>query len=176
VRDAAIYVCSLYEMPRHAAALMPSHVMSLVSPAEMPDTPPNVDVDCHLRLALHDIGEPMPGYICPDYHHIEELIDFARDWDATAPLLVHCFAGISRSTAATLIVLCLRAEGREAAMARALRKAAPHALPNRRIVALADEVLGRDGRLIAAVGTMGPATLAASGPLTRVPLPLDDDV
>jgi predicted protein tyrosine phosphatase len=81
-------------------------------------------------------------------------------------------AGISRSTAAALIALALTAPGREELVARQLRRAAPHASPNRRIIALADRLLARDGRLIAARESMGAAEPLVAGPLVALPLDL----
>jgi predicted protein tyrosine phosphatase len=82
----------------------------------------------------------------------------------------HCAAGISRSMASALIALVLKAGGREPEAAQSIRVAAPHAHPNRRIVALADEILGLEGRLIAAREAMGPAEPMMHGPLVRLPL------
>ena len=84
---------------------------------------------------------------------------------------MHCYAGVSRSMAGGLIALTLDAEGREEETARVLREAAPHALPNARIIALADRILDRQGRLVAARDSMGPATPVTEGPLVElVPL------
>jgi predicted protein tyrosine phosphatase len=100
--------------------------------------------------------------VLPCETHVAELITFARDWDRQAPLLIHCWAGISRSTAAAFISLCaLNPEGSELELARALRRASPTAYPNRLLVALADEILTRDGRKIEAEVFALPALLAA---------------
>jgi predicted protein tyrosine phosphatase len=96
---------------------------------------------------------------------VTDLIAFARDWDESAPMLIHCWAGISRSTAAAFTIACERsAPGKEAAIARALREAAPHAYPNRRIVALADDLLGRRGRMVDAVEAIGLGDFAMGFP------------
>ena len=42
----------------------------------------------------------------PCEEHVADLVQFALDWDRKAPLLIHCWAGISRSTAAAFITLC----------------------------------------------------------------------
>jgi predicted protein tyrosine phosphatase len=120
-------------------------------------------------LAIDDITEPAPGQILPSAEHISKLIGFASSWDRQTPLLVHCHAGVSRSMAAALILLCLDAEGREAEAARLLRSRAPHAHPNRRMIALADQLLQREGRLIAARESMGPAELLLQAPLIELP-------
>jgi predicted protein tyrosine phosphatase len=96
--------------------------------------------------------------VLPERHHVENLIEFIRVWKHDDdPLLIHCMAAISWSMASAFVALVLKARGREIEAAQSIRAAAPHAHPNRRIVALADEVLGLEGRLIAAREVMGPA-------------------
>lgn len=163
-----IYVCNLREMPDHAATLRPSHLVSLLVQDEQPPTPAGVPAGRHHRVHINDICEPADGLVCPGEADVAALIGFLGQWGAADPLLIHCYAGISRSMAAAMIALCLDAEGHEAAIARAMRRAAPHAQPNRRIIALADDLLGRDGRLLAARDAMGPARPVFEGPLVRL--------
>jgi predicted protein tyrosine phosphatase len=166
-----IYVCNLPELERHTQALRPSHLVSLVSEAEQPATPAGMVADRHLRLVVHDISEPLLGYVLAGEDHVAALIAFLRAWrHDDGPLLIHCMAGISRSTAAALIALVVKAEGREAEAALQLRRAAPHAYPNRRLIALADRLLDCRGRLIAAREAMGAPRLAFNGPLVELPL------
>jgi predicted protein tyrosine phosphatase len=77
---------------------------------------------------------------------------------------------VSRSTAAALTALVVKAPGRELDAARALRAAAPHAQPNRRMVAIGDALLGCEGRLIAARDVIGYGPALLQGPLFSVPL------
>jgi predicted protein tyrosine phosphatase len=166
-----IYVCNLVEMPDHAEALKVSHLVSLVSPDELPQTPTCIALECHHRVGIHDISEPLDGHVLPAEEHVEGLIDFVRAWrHDEAPILIHCVAGISRSMAAALITLVIKAPGRELDAARHLRSAAPHAWPNRRMIEVADRLLGCEGRLVAAREAMGPADLQPFGPLVCVPL------
>jgi predicted protein tyrosine phosphatase len=166
-----IYVCNLMEMPEHAEALRVSHLVSLVAPDELPATPPCIGSGRHHRIAVHDISEPLDGHILPAAEHVEGLIGFVRAWrPKEAPLLIHCVAGISRSMAAALITLVIKAPGREIEAARHLRAAAPHAYPNRRMIAVADQLLGCEGRLVQAREAMGPADLLPFGPLVGLPL------
>lgn len=165
-----IYVCNIREMPDHVCTLQPSRLVSVVAPDEMPATPPGIDADRHLRVGVDDICEPFAGQVVPEAHHVDTIVRFLSAWDPGEPILVHCIAGISRSMATALIAMVLRAEGEEQQAAARLRSAAPHAQPNRLIVALADRLLARDGRLIAARDSMGSATAAYAGPL--VPLPV----
>ena len=166
-----IYVCNLHEMPGHCLALTPSHLVSLVAPGELPPTPDGIQLERHLRLEVHDISEALDGHVLPEAEHVQQLVEFMRAWShADGPLLIHCFAGISRSMAAALIGLVVKAGGREREAAQLIRQNAPHAWPNARIIALADEILGCEGRLIAARKAMGPAELALAAPLVRLPL------
>jgi len=164
-----IYVCSLADMPRCAAMLQPSHLVSLVAPNEMPETPYGLHSSRHLRIPCHDIVEPIDGQIAPDIEHLRSLISFAGRWDRRAPMLVHCVAGVSRSMAAGLVVGTLLADGHERELAQCLRERAPHANPNRRIIALADQVLGREGRFIVAVESMGPGEPLENSVLVELP-------
>lgn len=164
-----IYVCSLLEMESHVRRLGPRRLVSLVRADEQPPTPPGVRPEHHLRLEIDDISDPLEGYTLPSEIHVQRLIDFLRAQEPDEALLVHCVAGISRSTAAALVALALETEGRELEAAQRLREAAPHALPNRRIIELADHLLDRRGRLLEAREAMGPAELAPLAPLVRLP-------
>jgi len=151
-----IIVCSLAALPDTIAARRPSHVITLLNPDLMIGPAHGVDDDNHLRLAVDDIAEPFPGLVTPNRTMVERLLAFARQWDGHAPMVVHCLAGVSRSTAGALAVACDRnPHASELEIARTLRQRAPHAFPNRRIVALADHLLDRRGRLIEAVEAIG---------------------
>ena len=93
-----------------------------------------------------------------------KLLGFIRAWDKSAPLLIHCWAGISRSTAAGYIATCLLQPQRdEMELALALREASPSATPNPMLVALADEALAREGRMVAAIRRIGRGADAFEG-------------
>jgi predicted protein tyrosine phosphatase len=102
---------------------------------------------------------------------MDELLTFARNWDASAPMAIHCWAGISRSMASAFAILCDRmGRGREIQIARAMRQRAPHAQPNRLLVQHADDVLGRGGRMVMALNSMGPPLRMEEGVTTAFPL------
>jgi predicted protein tyrosine phosphatase len=125
----------------------------------------------HLRVSMDDITEEMDGFVAPSDLHIEQVLSFVRAWDRSAPLVVHCYAGISRSTASAFAAACaLNPHREEAAIARQIREASPIAAPNRRIVALADKALGRDGRMLRALDQIGPGSLTVEGQPFRVDL------
>lgn len=165
-----IFVSPLSLVQSTVADARVSHLVTLINGETLIDTPPSIGRDRHLRLSMNDICEPRDGLVVPCEDHVAELIQFARDWDQEAPLLIHCWAGISRSTAAAFISLCaLNPETDEASLAQALRVASPTATPNRRLVALADNVLARRGRMTAAVEKIGRGAFAEEGQVFSLP-------
>jgi predicted protein tyrosine phosphatase len=151
-----ILVSPLSRVPQVIAQRKPARVISLLDPeTPFPDTGPDY-VDKHLRVEMHDIVETQQGWIAPAEGHIDSLLKFIADWDETGPILIHCYAGISRSTATAFITACLHnPDASEVEIARELRSVSPTATPNRRIVQLADLAMGRKGRMLHAVESIG---------------------
>jgi predicted protein tyrosine phosphatase len=160
-----IHVCPLHDVADAAATLNPSRLLTLLSiETEPPPTPPALRSEHHLRLTFHDIAAPIDGYTHPTEAHVAEILAFAQAWDRRAPLLIHCWAGISRSTAAAYMTACaLYPDRDEHDLARALRTASPTATPNALMIAHADSLLGRGGRMCAAIGAIGRGQSAAHG-------------
>jgi len=156
-------------MPAQVRALRPGRLISLLPPREQPPTPSGIPASLHHRVEIDDITEARPDHILPERTHVAALIDFLLDWADERYLLVHCYAGISRSMAAALIAMAASSPGRELEIARTLRARAPHAHPNRRMVALADELLGCGGRLVQAREAMGGSEPLSEGPLVHLP-------
>ena len=157
-----IHVCSLARLHETVASTGARHVVSLLGREDNVTRPADIAPENHLWLQLHDISAPLEGFVLPDREHVAQLIDFVRRWRRDAPLVVHCYAGISRSTAAAFVSVCvLDPQRRETAIAAALRRASPTATPNSRIVALADAILGRKGRMIRAAEAIGAGIVAA---------------
>jgi predicted protein tyrosine phosphatase len=93
-----------------------------------------------------------PGVVLPERSHVEKILAFGRDAGDVTHLLIHCHAGISRSTAAMLMILAqARPEEREDVVVDRLVAIRPQAWPNSRMIDFADALLGREGRLLAAV-------------------------
>lgn len=157
-----VYVCPLSRIAETVAHSNASHLVSLINdntPVVRPDTIPEEN---HLFLGINDIVEPLDGMVLPAGEHVEQLIDFVAGWEPVRPIVVHCYAGISRSSAAAFITLCaLKPERDEADIARRMRAASRFAYPNPRIVAIGDEILGRKGRMVAAVKAIGRGELIA---------------
>jgi len=159
-----LIVTPLRLLPEVMARRSPSHLITLLSPEELIETPAGFDPARHLRLGLHDIAEPQAGMVAPEARQVEQVLAFAQGWDGAAPMVVHCWAGISRSTASAFAIACERSpHADELEIALAMRRASPTAFPNRRIVALADDILDRQGRMVEAVEAMGGNGFALEG-------------
>jgi len=143
---ARLFVCGRDAMPGHVRRLRPSCVVSLVLAPDQPPTPASIRAINHLRLPFDDVEQP--GADAPQRTHVEALIGFLRA-RPRASVLLHCRAGVSRSTAAALVAMTVDSPGRELEAARLLRERGPHAYPNRLILQHADAILGRGGRLAA---------------------------
>jgi predicted protein tyrosine phosphatase len=166
-----ILVAPLSSLADTLTAHAPSHLISLLSPEHMIETPPGFPAALHLKLGVNDIIDPAAGTAPPARQHVDELLAFSRGWDAKQPLLIHCWAGISRSMASAYTILCDRlGPGREIEIARAIRQRAPHAQPNRLLVSHADDALGRGGRMVLALNSMGPPVMVEEGVTTVFPL------
>jgi predicted protein tyrosine phosphatase len=166
-----IHVCSLARLEETVEQTGARHVVSLIGDEARVARPSAIAPKNHLWLRLHDISAPLEGYIVPAEEHIADLLNFVREWDRRAPLVVHCFMGISRSTASAYATVCaLNPRRDEASIAQALRRASPTATPNARIVSLADRLLGRDGRMIAAIEEIGRGDLTAEAAPFRLDL------
>jgi predicted protein tyrosine phosphatase len=166
-----IHVCSLADLHPTVKATGASHVLTVMANVNQVQRPPSVSEANHLKVSMDDITEPMDGFVAPSDAHIEQVLDFVRGWDRGAPLVVHCYAGISRSTASAFAAACMLNPHRdEVLIARKIRAASPIAAPNRLIVALADKALGREGRMLRALDEMGPGSMTVVGQPFRIDL------
>jgi predicted protein tyrosine phosphatase len=166
-----IHVCPLSRLDETVTTTGARHVVTLVNEATPMTRPAAVAEADHLVLAVSDIVEALDGHIVPAEAHLERLIAFASVWDRTTPLVVHCYAGVSRSTAAAYVIACALDPGRdEMEAAVALRAASPTATPNRRIVSIADRALARSGRMVAAIETIGYGAMATEAAPFRLAL------
>jgi predicted protein tyrosine phosphatase len=159
-----LQVCSLAHLHDTVASTGASHIVTLINAATAVERPASVDEARHLFIGVSDIVDPLDGHILPAGEHVETLLAFVNAWPREQPLVIHCYAGISRSTAAAFIAACALAPHRaEAEIAQALRQASGIATPNRRLVAVADELMGRGGRMIEAVDRIGRGRDAFQG-------------
>jgi predicted protein tyrosine phosphatase len=160
----AIYVCSLAKLETTVARSKASHIATLISEGTPVQRPDAVHAENHLVLSFHDISMPMDGMTPPGETHLDRFLGFVREWNRSAPLVVHCWAGVSRSTAGAMIALCaLRPDLAEDDIAGRIRAGSPEATPNSRMIAIADKQLERDGRLVRAAERIGPGRIAFEG-------------
>ncbi len=160
-----ITVCGLDELGEHTAARV-SHVLSILDPEwPVPEVFGTYGEHKKLELRFHDVIEHGPGLVTPSETHVEQLLAFGRDLDrepqADAHLLVHCHAGVSRSSASMglLVAQALPRQPGKAIFAEILR-VRPRIWPNLRIVELGDRALGRNGDLVAAAHGVYRAQIA----------------
>ena len=166
-----LHVCSLAALPDTVKATGASHVLTVMANVDQVQRPVSVLPANHLKVAMDDITEQVDGFVAPSEQHIEKVLAFVRGWDRNAPLVVHCYAGISRSTASAFAAACmLNPRKDEISIARQIRAASPIASPNRLIVSLADKALGREGRMLRALDEMGPGSMMVEGRPFRVDL------
>ncbi len=159
-----IHVCPLSRLQETVDASGARHIITLITADTLVNRPASVEADNHLFLGFNDIAEEQAGMVAPGAAHIEALFGFVQAWPREAPLVIHCYAGISRSTAAAYSTLCaLQPHRDEMELALMLRRASPSATPNPRIVALADAALEREGRMVAAIRAIGRGEDAYEG-------------
>ncbi|MFZ4068757.1 MAG: tyrosine phosphatase family protein [Caulobacterales bacterium] len=152
----AIVVCALSRVPKMLEAHKPVKLISLLDPDTPFPVPQAHKPARHLQVKMHDIANDLPGHTAPNGDIARDIIAFVSAWRRDAPLLVHCYAGISRSTATAFISACLHNPNTdEEEIAQAIRAASPTATPNERLVAMADAELGRGGRMSRAVARIG---------------------
>lgn len=156
-RQSRLTICGLTELGAFQDAAV-THVLSILDPGY----PEPIDFDAygpHERLTLRfdDVIEAGPGVQPPEEHHVEALLAFGRglaaeEGDPLSHLLVHCHAGISRSSAsmATLLAEARPAMDEDAVFAR-IREIRPQAWPNSMMIRFADALLGREGRFFEAL-------------------------
>lgn len=132
-------------------------MVSLLAKGQDFHRPGVIDAERHLSLWLNDIPvASADGLSGPQEEHVNRIIAFSRSWDQSSPLLIHCWMGVSRSPAAAAIAaLAVHPDQDELLLAKRLRSASPFATPNSRLIAIADDLLQRNGRLVKAIRAIG---------------------
>jgi predicted protein tyrosine phosphatase len=159
-----IHVCSLAKVEETVARTGAGRLLSLLSAGTEVTRPTSIVRENHLHLVMHDIAVAQEGMTMPGEEHVLDILDFGRQWDRARPLVIHCYAGISRSTASAYIIAAALAPQRdEAELARTLRALSPSATPNPRLIAVADALLDRKGRMVEAIQAIGRGADAFEG-------------
>lgn len=168
-----ILIASLEQVAYAVARRGPTHMISLLTEAHMIDTPAPLTPERHLKMTLDDIAAPDPDKVTPARPHVDALLDFINGWNGQGTLLIHCYAGISRSAAAAYITQCrFNPHGTEEELARALRRAGAHLQPNPLLVRHGDDALSRAGRMMRAVDALGLGSGINETGMVEVPLRL----
>lgn len=151
-----IAVCSLVLVPQTISRLKPWGMITLLDPATMIDTPDGIGVGRHLKVGVNDINASADGLISPKEDHVASVLAHGKAWDVKSPLLIHCWAGVSRSTASAFMIACqANPEIPPARIASLIRSLSPTATPNRLLTSIADDMLGRGGAMVDAIDAIG---------------------
>lgn len=170
---AYLVVTPLSKLAETALLHKPEELITLMNNGTVMERPAMIAEDHHYYLGFNDINEPQEGLIAPTENDIFKLLDIAENWNRQFPLLINCFMGISRSTATAFLIACaLQPEKNEEDIAKLLRKNSHTATPNKLMVALADKILDRSGRMSRAIANIGRGAEAFEG--TPFILPIDD--
>ncbi|MBI1366077.1 MAG: hypothetical protein GC153_09010 [Alphaproteobacteria bacterium] len=165
-----LIVSSLEGVRTAFATHRPKCVISLLSEDDAVPSFKTLDPAKHLKLYVE--RESCAATIsAAAKERAREIVAFVRDWDRREDVLIHCNRGVSRSTAAAFIIMCMSAPDiSEATLAAALRRAAPFADPCPMLVSYADDILDRKGRMIDAIEALPPPAPAISAPIVTLPL------
>ena len=101
-----IHVCPLSKLPETVRATGAQSLVTLIDEGKPVRRPAGIVATEHLIVTLSDIVTELEGHTLSSKSHVENLLAFVRRWDQTGPLLIHCWAGVSRSTAAAFIAAC----------------------------------------------------------------------
>lgn len=159
-----VVVCPLSKVEEASKKYQICEMVTLMNDKADVRRPATIAAENHLVLTFNDINNVIPGLIAPHESDVNKLIEKALNWDQRSPLLIHCWMGISRSTAAAYIVAAtLNPVEDEFTLAQRLRLRAPFATPNKRLVALADKILRRENRMLEAIETIGRGAEVTEG-------------
>ncbi|MCV9997627.1 tyrosine phosphatase family protein [Pararhizobium sp. YC-54] len=155
---------------RHRAREM----ISLMAKEQAFHRPAVITAGRHLLLGMNDITfAGNAGLVAPGEEHVLQIIEFSRQWDRSSPLLIHCWMGVSRSPAAAAIAaLAVEPDQDDMDLALRLRTASAYVTPNSRLIEIADRLLSRNGRLVAAIKAIGRGADADGNvPFVFLPMP-----
>jgi predicted protein tyrosine phosphatase len=165
-----VTICGIPELSQHSAVGI-SHVLSIIDtheprPAVLDDF---FEID-HELIRFDDIVAEYPGFEACTPGHIAQVLAFGERVHARpgSHVLVHCHAGVSRSTAAAAILMCQHAPGHEEAAFLKLLELRKHGWPNTRMVEFADQLLERDGAMLRGLIAYRRALLEVKPHLTEI--------
>lgn len=159
-----LVVCRLNQIAESAVLHGAREMISLMAENQPFHRPGVIDPERHLKLGVNDIFNAQEGLVVPGEAHVSRIIAFARNWDQRAPLIIHCWMGISRSPAtAAIVALALAPDQDDMELGQRLRAASPLVTPNQRLIEIGDAMLERGGRLVRSIKTIGRGAEALEG-------------
>ena len=159
-----LIICPVTKVEAVGSKHKPSHMLTVMSEETAVPRPPTVTPDKHKTLIFNDISAEREGLVPPGSTHVQAILDFAKHWNRKAPLLIHCYAGVSRSTASAFIIANAMADENDpVVLAQNLRLRSPTATPNAKMIALADALLDKDGTMVEAVKKIGRGAYCYEG-------------
>ena len=151
-----IIVCGLSRAQEQIDLHKARSVIGILGPETAHPTYRGIAESQHLKLSFNDVNAAAAGMRAASADDVDLLLNFISAWDKKHPMIIHCWAGISRSTATAYAALCLlQPQEDEMKLALMLRSASPSATPNRLITKHVDDRLGRNGRMMRAVESIG---------------------
>ena len=157
-----IIICGLADIQGCVDKYVPDKMLTIINKNFSPDTPKGMDESRHLKMLIDDISEPREGFILPEKHHVQTLLDFTDDWDVSKPILIHCHMGISRSTSTSLGVAAKFDPKNIELTIEKLKEIAPHASPNKIMTQYYDEILNLNNRLYSSLAYFNPEPIEES--------------
>jgi predicted protein tyrosine phosphatase len=137
-----IRVDNYLDLQRTIETFKPTHVVSMITAMEPP-----VGVPHHLQIRVDDVPSEMPGYVHPQMSHLQTVLAFTADLVETDRVLIHCFAGISRSTAIAIAILIQHGMRYDEAFIH-VHSIRPILMPNQAFIRLTDEHFKLGGKLV----------------------------
>ncbi len=157
-----IIICGLADIQLCVDKYKPDMMLTIINKNFSPDSPIGMNEKKHLKMLVDDISEPREGFVLPEKHHVQELLDFTNNWDTSKPILIHCHMGISRSTATSLGVAAKFDPDNIELIIEKLKEIAPHASPNRLMTKYYDEILNLNNRLFSSLDFFDPEPIEES--------------
>ena len=92
-----LYVCALDDLITTTNKIGATRLITFTIEEFPVQRPATIAKSNHLYFEFNDITTPKTGLILPQETHITKLLKFIDKWDQKSPLLIQCFAGVSRS-------------------------------------------------------------------------------
>jgi predicted protein tyrosine phosphatase len=140
------YVCSRNQVAALTSKVGATHILSLLDPGVRPYLHPKTDRNNWLLIICCDVlKENEPN--APTREQVSKILDWGKQLPNDAVVIVHCEAGVSRSTAAALALMVQDTNNDIEQCIKRLIDVRPTAIPNPIISKYADELLNCNGKL-----------------------------